>query len=230
MPVQLPLALKWDDATTLASFYAGDNLQVVTYLENWLENLSERSVYLHGSSGVGLTHLLRACCQTLNLKGYATAYLPLAKADFSPVILEGLESLTLICLDDIEAIVMKSEWEEALFHCYNRLQQTNCRLLIASHYPPMQLGLQLADLSSRLAASIVFQIRPLADEQKIAALQLRANARGLGLSLEVGHYLLNHCARDMHTLFAALGQLDYASFVAKRRLTVPFVKSVLGGG
>lgn len=227
MPTQLPLALKWDDTTTFDSFYLGDNAEIVAYLKNLVTGVAERCVYLHGASGVGLTHLLRACCQVLNRQGQATAYLPLAKADFSPAILEGLESLTLICLDDIEAVVANREWEEALFHCYNRLQSTNSRLLIAGHAPPSQFAWNLPDLTSRLAASVIFQVKPLSDEQKIAALQLRANSRGLGLSLEVGNYLLSHYSRDMHTLFAALEKLDQASFIAKRRLTVPFVKTVL---
>jgi DnaA family protein len=226
--MQLPLPLKWDDATTFDSFYPGDNTQVVTYLKNLTLGLTERCVYLHGVSGVGLTHLLRACCQVLNREGQATAYLPLTKADFSPAILEGLESLTLICLDDIEAVINDPAWEEALFHCYNRLQSTDSRLLIASRAPPIAHACSLPDLGSRLAASIVFQVKPLSDEQKIAALQLRANARGLGLSLEVGNYLLSHYSRDMHTLLAALEKLDQASYIAQRRLTIPFVKTILG--
>ncbi|HVV68303.1 MAG TPA: DnaA regulatory inactivator Hda [Gammaproteobacteria bacterium] len=226
--MQLPLPLKWDDTTTFASFYPGDNAQVIAYLKNFVQGLTEPCVYLYGVSGVGLTHLLRACCLVLNREGNATAYLPLAKANFSPTILEGLESLALICLDDIEAVIQDAAWEEALFHCYNRLLSTGCRLLIASHAPPVQHTWGLADLGSRLAASVVFQVKPLADEQKIAALQLRANAWGLGLSLEVGNYLIHHYSRDMHALQAALEKLDQASYIAQRRLTIPFVKTILG--
>ncbi len=226
--MQLPLALKWDDATTFDSFYTGDNAQVVDYLKGLVQGLTERHVYLHGEKGVGLTHLLRACCQVLNREGVATAYLPLAQADFPPSILEGLESLALICLDDIDAIVANPGWEEALFHCYNRLLSSNSRLVVASRAPPMQHAWGLPDLASRLAASVVFQVKPLADQQKITALQLRANARGLGLSPEIGNYLLSHYSRDMHALFVALEKLDRASFIDQRRLTIPFVKKVLG--
>ena len=100
--------------------------------------------------------------------------------------------------------------------------------VLASHAPPAQHAWGLPDLGSRLAASVVFQVKPLADEQKIAALQLRANAWGLGLSLEVGNYLINHYSRDMHALQAALEKLDQASYIAQRRLTIPFVKTILG--
>ena len=226
--MQLPLPLKCDDSATFDSFYPGDNMQVVAYLKNLILGVTERCVYLHGASGVGLTHLLRACCQALNREGKATAYLPLTKTDFSPAMLEGLESLALVCLDDIEAVINDPAWEEALFHCYNRLQSTDSRLLIASRAPPAQHTWGLPDLGSRVAASVIFQVKPLSDEQKIAALQLRANARGLGLSLEVGNYLLSHYSRDMPALLAALEKLDQASYIAQRRLTIPFVKTVFG--
>ena len=72
-----------------------------------------------------------------------------------------------------------------------------------------------------------FQVHTLSDEQKLAALQQRAKARGLQLEEEVGEFLLRHCPRDTRFLFEILEKLDAASLVAQRKLTIPFVRSIL---
>jgi DnaA family protein len=38
---------------------------------------------------------------------------------------------------------------------------------------------------------------------------------------------LKRMPRDMHSLFAVLDQLDEASLVAQRRLTIPFIRDAL---
>ena len=56
---------------------------------------------------------------------------------------------------------------------------------------------------------------------------LRAELRGFKLPIDVGRFLLNRLSRDMRTLLTTLNQLDNASFRAKRKLTIPFVKEIL---
>ena len=183
--------------------------------------------FIYGQEGVGLTHLLQASCHAVNQSGKTAAYLPLSNPEITPAILEDLEKLSLICLDDVQSVIGDKQWEEALFHCYNRLQLSGVHLLIASHISPNQLPFILPDLKSRFLASLLFLVEPLADAQKIAALQHRAKNRGMNLPKEVGQYLLSRSPRDMHALFAILEQLDKASLVEQRRLTIPFVRSVL---
>jgi len=74
----------------------------------------------------------------------------------------------------------------------------------------------------------VFQLHPLDEEGKTAALRARARARGLELSEDVAAYLMRRFARDTHSLFALLDRLDAASLIAKRRITIPFLRELLG--
>jgi DnaA family protein len=52
--------------------------------------------------------------------------------------------------------------------------------------------------------------------------------RGLYLSNEVAVFLLNRLPRDSRGLMTALEKLDGASLQEQRRLTLPFVKDILG--
>jgi len=67
----------------------------------------------------------------------------------------------------------------------------------------------------------------LADDDKIKALQLRANDMGIELPADVAQYLLKRCPREMHALFKLLDRLDYHSLALQRKLTIPFVKTVI---
>ncbi|VEI48745.1 DNA replication initiation factor [Actinobacillus equuli] len=48
------------------------------------------------------------------------------------------------------------------------------------------------------------------------------------LSDEVANFLLKRLDRDLQTLSTELDRLDRASLQAQRKLTVPFVKEILG--
>ena len=48
------------------------------------------------------------------------------------------------------------------------------------------------------------------------------------MSNDVADYLLRRCPRDMDSLFNLLNRLDQASLAAQRRLTIPFVRDLLG--
>lgn len=135
----------------------------------------------------------------------------------------------MVCLDNIEQIAGDMRWEESIFDLFNKLtEKQSGKLLITATLPPKQAGFQLPDLVSRLEWGQVCQLKELNDEQKIAALQLRAMLRGFDLPTDVGAFLLKRVARDMRTLCILLEQLDTATIVEQRKLTIPFIKSVLG--
>jgi len=128
----------------------------------------------------------------------------------------------------MDAIAGQGQWEEAVFHLYNQIREQGGGLVVSSHSAPAHLQLCLPDLRSRLGWGLMYQLKSLDDRQRLQALQLRAQQRGCEMPDETGRYLMRRLPRDMPVLFDLLDQLDEASLVAQRKLTVPFVKSVLG--
>ncbi len=228
-PIQLSLAVHLPDDETFQSYYPAGNLQLIESLRQAAGGEGERITYLWGSPKSGRTHLLHAACALANEKGRQAFYLPLGiNASMSPDILEGLEQMSLICLDDIDEVSCHPIWEEALFDLYNRVAETpDCRLVVSARSAAGQAGFLLPDLVSRLSWGIQYQLHPLSDEAKLAALQRRARMRGLELPEDVGRFLMTRLARDLRTLFEVLDRLDKASMVAQRKLTIPFVKETL---
>ncbi len=192
-------------------------------------DIKERFIYLFGQAGCGKTHLLQACCQAV-LAEQTAVYLPMRTLiHWSCEVLEDLEEQALICLDDIDAVAGLPAWEEALFHLYNRVRANDHTVLImSSQSTPVLTNIKLADLCSRLYWGWVLELHELNDDQKIRVLQAQAEKRGFTLTDAVGHYLINHYARNMPGLQHILDRLDKASLIAQRKITIPFVKETLG--
>jgi DnaA-homolog protein len=226
MQKQLTLSVHLQDEAKLDNFFVADNQEVIASLRKLIAADSCNYVFLYGPKDVGKSHLLQACCHYAAHQGLRSFYLPFGQ-ELKVLVFENLDHFSLVCIDNVELIAGQCDWEEALFHFFNRATVNNIKLLIAGAKLPSQLPFSLPDLQSRLISGITYSIKPLSDEQKLAALQLRAEVRGFFLSDEVARYLLTHYPRNMTGLFELLEILDQASLRAHHRLTLPFVKSIL---
>lgn len=227
--LQLPLQLSLHPQHSFAHYHGGANAEVVDTLKRCARGQGESHLYLWGEAGSGKTHLLQACCGEAHRHHRLVAYLPLRELHhrFSPALLEGLEQVDLLCVDDIDTIGGNPDWETAFFHCFNRLREAGCQLIVSADRPPARLPVRLPDLRTRLAWGLTLQLKPLSDQDKLAALCLRARRLGLDLTPQVGRFLLSRYPRDLPSLWRLLDQLDRATLAAKRRLTIPFLKQYM---
>ena len=228
--MQLPLRLLPHEVCSFENYFFGGNEEISDVIAEFCRTKSLTYLYIWGSSGVGKSHLLMACTEQMQKPDNQVLYLPMSQLVETalPVILDSVENISLLCIDELEAISGLAEWEEAVFHCFNRLQQTGGQLLIASKFNPLTISLQLPDLKSRLGLGLVYQLKNLSDDQKQQALAKHAQYRGLTLPEEVSTYLLRRYGRDMKELMKIFQQLDKASMSEQRKLTIPFVRQILG--
>ena len=149
-------------------------------------------------------------------------------AGLSPELFAGLERQDLVCIDDAQVLAGMGEWERGLFDLFNRVREGTGTLVVAGDSRPDRAGFSLPDLVSRLSWGVTYVLKPLPDDDVSRALAYRAAARGLELPGETAAYLLKRIPRDLPSVFELLDRLDEASMIEQRRLTIPFVKSVLG--
>ncbi|NVK57390.1 MAG: DnaA regulatory inactivator Hda [Alteromonadaceae bacterium] len=242
--MQLPLPVTLPDDETFTSFVAGENNQVATLLHciaahspDWrgepalslLDAASIPLVNLIGSAGRGKSHLLYAVCHQLASREIPHAYVNLKDVvSLSPSVLDALEQLPVVCLDNLEAITGNDAWEEALFDLINRISETRIGvLIIASQVSAQSSAIKLPDLRSRISAGLTYQLKPLNDELRAKVLSSRARQRGLSLSVQALHYLLNHSQRDLPSLMALLDRLDQRSLQEQKKISVALVKREL---
>ena len=175
------------------------------------EHAPARIVYLWGEPGCGRTHLLTALAHGPGGYAWSAAGAP--------------ERPGLAAVDDVDSL--DADAQVALFNRLNAVRaQGDAACVAAGSLPPSKLALR-EDLRTRLAWGLVYQLHPLSDDEKAAALRAHAASTGLVLPDEVLAHLLARLPRDMRTLVAALDALDAYALACKRPLTPALLRDWL---
>jgi DnaA family protein len=231
--MQLPLNIRLSETSRFSNFISGQNEELVASLEDSITALSAdatpkvETIFIWGIAGAGKTHLLQAACQMARDLEIESVYLPLGQPGIDqPGILEDLNSLPLVCIDNVQVVAGQPAWEAALFGLYEGIRGRGT-LLVASEHSPSESGFSLPDLVSRFQRGLVYGMRSLDHEQRMQVLRQRAHLRGLSISDEAVAYIEKHFPRDMRSLVRLLEQLDHESLAQQRKITVPFIKTIL---
>ncbi len=227
---QIPLGLRLPDRAVFESFLPGRNAEAFAHARRVADGAPAGLTWLCGPHGAGKTHLLQAICTGASARARA-GYVPLAQvAALGVGVLEGLPQLQCLCLDDIDTVIGRGDWERGVFALLRELEDAGGSLVLTAQAPPALLTWALPDLGSRCAAGAVLQLRMLDEAEQSQALKLRARVRGFELPDETLQWLQRRFPRDMASLYELLDTLDEAALVAQRRLTIPFIREVLSAG
>jgi DnaA family protein len=183
-------------------------------------DIDAAGLLLWGAPGAGKTHLLHAAIDSARQQGLATRWIAHPGEVFAAID----DTAPLLVIDRVDTA--DADAAAAIFTLYNAQKQRGGRLIAASRTPLAALPLR-EDLRTRLGWGLVYEVLPLADEDKPAAMVAFADQRGFQLSADVIDYLLHHGRRDLPSLLATLAALDRASLASKRPVTVPLLKTWL---
>lgn len=224
MTEQLVFDLAAPQPPSFDNFLPGANAEAVAALQALAAgHVDETGIMLWGAAGAGKTHLLRAAVSMAVASGRRVVHVDDANV-LAVQEANGLEEHALVSIDAIDAA--GPEAQARLFTLFNVLKDRGGHLLVASRAPLAALTIR-EDLRTRLGWGLVYEITPLADADKPAALTAFARGRGFRLGDEVIAYLLAHGRRDMPALIAALAELDRHSLATKRPITVAMLKTWL---
>ena len=229
LPEQLLLDLGRPPAPTLDNFLPGRNAELLHALAalatSAKADMGERFLYLWGASGSGRSHLLRAVSADSTAVYWSCAEPPGAEITGQAAnALQWHGSTKLWAIDDVQDAGPAEQI--ALFSLINEVRadpDSRAAMVLAGDTAPGNLSLR-DDLRTRLAWGLVFQVHTLSDDEKDAALTLRAGQRGLALPAEVRRYLLSHCSRDMSSLMHLVDALDAFAMQRHRAVTLPLVR------
>jgi len=224
---QLTLPVTIGDKASFDNFWVGHNSELVTALQSCILKGEPRMLYFYGRGGAGKSHLLYAAMRFAKQEILASSYLSLKDTYASPAMLETLDVKNLVCIDDVQHWAANSEHERALFSLFEQVKQGGGQLIVSANQPPRESGFHLTDLVSRLASGLVYPLHALSDEQQFEAIRLRAQQRGLSISDDTVRYLLSRSSRNTTELFSILDEIDKASLIEKRKITIPFLQSLL---
>ena len=215
---QLALDLSAHADPSFGNFVTGANAELVAALRSLAGGSDvERFVYLWGAPGSGRSHLLAAASA-------ANRNAQLLRAPLQAEQLDAVSPETLLALDDVDRLDVAAQ--RSLFRLYNRMRDTSGALIASGPLAPGGLAVR-ADLATRLAWGLVYQVHALSDADKSVAMSERAAAHGFKLRKEVRDYVLRHGRRDLPWLLALVDLLDRYSLETRRAVTLPLAREVI---
>jgi len=233
MFVQLPLKIGLRQEVCFDTYIAEEEsvaFKLSQFQKSLADQYSDESFYLFGEAGTGKTHLLQAACRFVTERNRASVYLPLADASLPLIadVLNGLEQTPLVCLADVDAVLGDRDWEGALTNLIMRAKVLGHQVVMSGRDEITSWSIASSEWLQALMSIMPIALKPLTRKQDIVmALQRHALKLGFELPIEVGNYLVKQFSNDLQELLSVLKLLEQASFVEKRRMTLPFVKHIL---
>ena len=205
-PRQLTFPFSIDKKSSIKKFFIPKGSEA---LINELSNKNGDDIFLKGYKGSGKTYLLQAACNDLNNLKFATSYIPLNEAiKLDTTLLDGLESLDLVCIDDIDKISSNKYWEVACFNLINRCNESGCRLIFSCKEGIDKFFPDLLSRLKKMSSFISFNLKIPIEEREI-------------------NYILNSYKRDLPSAIDLIKRIDEYSMGSKRRITIPLIKELL---
>lgn len=206
----------------LGDFVVGENDEILTAIRALAEGRAvDSSVYIWGDAGAGKSCLLSAGSRYAKSCGLPAYFLHIAPPQNAPVPppVGGLLAADDIHLADNETQIALFDWlNKAAAGAADGDKKRRQFLLAAGNAAPGNLPLR-EELATRLAGGLVFRLQVLNDSQKEEALKKHAQRRGFNLPPEVARLLLSRLPRNMHSLNAALEELDNTLLARQKPLT-----------
>ena len=185
-----------------------------------LQHKHDPFIYVWGEEGAGKSHLLRAWVAQALDAGKKAVYIDAAATPLTEAAFEA----EYLAIDQIEKL--GNEEQALLFAVFNRFRNSGKGfLLLSSEHTPQQLVIR-EDLRTRMAYCLVYEVKPLTDQEKIDALVSMAAARQVTIDHEIFEYLLNHWQRDMDSLMQMLDTLDNYAVTMGKRITLPLLRQL----
>ena len=117
--------------------------------------------------------------------------------------------------------------ESAIFHAWNRAQETRHPLVVVADAAPPEWSIKLPDLRSRLSASPVARLGPPDETLMQALFERQFLRRGLDARPDLIQWLLLRVERSHIAVLRAVDILDQAVLERHKRLSIPLARATL---
>ncbi|MDB9907892.1 DnaA/Hda family protein [Gammaproteobacteria bacterium] len=229
-PTQLIFPFQVNQKASFASFFCSpDNIELMSRLADLVASKNADELIINGVEGSGKSFLMQAICNELSSSGQQFAFIPMNKAiNMGVEIFQNLASLNAVCIDDLQLILSREEWETALFNLINECQQSNCSLILSfGGNQSLEDITQLPDLLSRIKRMEFMKLQAVQDEFLNQALDFVSQQLDINLEKAELEFLLKHQTREFSLLVDNLMVLDKQAASLKRKITIPLIKETL---
>ena len=188
-------------------------------------------LFIYSGVGLGKTHLLHAIGNYLRKKSpktkvvYANCETMINELisvirggnnEDSNRFREKYRACDVLMIDDIQFLSGKEATQEAFFHIFNDLYQSNKQIIITSDRAPKDLPTLEDRLRTRFSWGLSVDIRPPNMETRVAILKMKAAHENFKLSDEVAEFIAENATTNIREMEGLLNKIIFFSSLANR--------------
>jgi chromosomal replication initiator protein len=181
-------------------------------------------LFIHGSSGLGKTHLMHAIgnyvraqypgllVQYVSTEKFLNEYINSIRTNTGDEFRRRYRQVDVLLIDDVQFLAGKEGTQEEFFHTFNELFQANSQIVLTSDIHPRAIPTLEGRLSSRFVSGLVTDVQPPDLETRLAILRKKSEGEKVEPPEEVLELIATHVKDNIRELEGALTRvIAYAS-------------------
>ena len=173
-------------------------------------------LYIHGSVGLGKTHLLQAVCHKVLADKPDARVLYISCETFTNHFVEAIERgalqqfsylyrhVDMLVIDDIQFLGARERSREEFFHTFNTLYQAQKQIILSADESPSDIPKLEDRLVSRFNWGLVTRLDAPCLETRMAIVRSKARLRCVNMPEDVVHYIASVAKQNMREIEGAL--------------------------
>jgi chromosomal replication initiator protein len=226
-----------------ASFVVGDNSQFAHAACSAVAHQEGRSfnpLFIHGSAGLGKTHLMSAVAQQLLANDPRAKVVFLTAEHFANEFIEAVRKGNLdsfrkayrhadaMLIDDIQFLAGKEKTQDEFFHTFNALLNSQTQVILTCDRPAPEIQTLEPRLVSRFESGLTVELQPPGFETRVAILRRKMEQWKVSLENNVVVHIANQIKSNVRRLEGALTRVASYSFLSPEPMTIEKVDQLLG--
>lgn len=196
-------------------------------------------LFLYGGVGLGKTHLMQAVGHAalknnpntkilyVTCETFTNEYITSVQEGRASQFKDKYRSVDILMVDDIQFLAGKEGTQEAFFHTFNHLHQTNKQILLTSDRPPRAIPTLEDRLVSRFEGGMLVDVNLPDLETRIAILRRKCEEKKLHISETVIQQVAKSVQNNVRELEGALNRVLAYHELNGQALTEDSVKNIL---
>jgi chromosomal replication initiator protein len=201
--------------------------------------LAYNPLFLHGSVGLGKTHLLQAACRSMLDRRPDLRILYLSCETFANQFIQSVQSgdlknfrfryreVDVLLIDDIHFLANKERTQEEFFHTFNQLYQSRRQIILSSDSHPRDIPAMEERLVSRFKWGLVTEIEPPGFETRLQIVRVKSEQRGARFPDDVCEFIANQITSNIREIEGAIYKVASLSELMHRPIDLGLAREAL---
>jgi len=196
-------------------------------------------LFIHGASGLGKTHLLRAIAHYVNhhylsykvryvtSETFLNEFVQAIRNSTQPEFKQVYRSNDVLLVDDIQFMEGKDGLQEEFFHTFNDLLQNGAQIVLSSDRAPDAMPTLEDRLRSRFKSGLITDIQPPDLVTRLAILEKKAEFSAIEIPGDVLSFIAENVTNSIRELEGALIKVTAYASITSQRCSYDLAKRVL---